>query len=49
MKKVVISLLRRPDRKVAFQKNKLSDFEYLQAIDGEQQTYRFVRSRDGCL
>ena len=49
MKKVVISLLRRPDRKVAFQKNKLSDFEYLQAIDGEQQTYRFVRSRDGWL
>lgn len=49
MKKVVISLLRRPDRKVSFQKNKLSDFEYLQAVDGEQQTYRFVKSREGWL
>ena len=45
MKKVVISLLRRPDRKVSFQTNGLSDFEYLEAIDGKQKNFRFVESR----
>ncbi len=45
MKKVVISLLRRPDRKVSFQTNKLSDFEYIEAIDGSQKTFRNIKSR----
>tara|TARA_Y100000114_G_scaffold156999_1_gene186505 strand:- start:6989 stop:8824 length:1836 start_codon:yes stop_codon:yes gene_type:complete len=45
MKKVVISLLRRPDRKVSFQTNGLSDFEYLEAIDGKQKNFRFIESR----
>lgn len=45
MKKVVISLLRRPDRKSAFQRNNLQDFEYLQAVDGEQEVFRHVKAQ----
>ena len=45
MKKVVISLLRRPDRKVAFQANRLDDFEYLEAVDGSQQLFRNIAAR----
>ena len=33
MKKIVISLKRRQDRKVEFKKNNLKDFKYLKAID----------------
>ena len=36
MKKLVISLLRRADRKAEFQRNNLQNFEYIQAIDGKQ-------------
>ena len=43
MKKIVISLIRRPDRKVSFQQNKLANFEYLEAIDGQQETFRKKR------
>lgn len=45
MKKVVISLLRRPDRKSVFQTNNLQDFEYLQAVDGEQEVFRHVKAQ----
>ena len=45
MKKVVISLLRRPDRKVSFQGNGLTNYEYLEAIDGTQKNFRFVEAR----
>ena len=45
MKKIVISLIRRPDRKVSFQQNKLDNFEYLEAIDGQQETFRNIQSR----
>ena len=45
MKKLVISLLRRPDRKVSFQKNDLSDFQYLEAVDGHQELFRDISGR----
>ena len=45
MKKLVISLLRRPDRKVSFQKNDLSDFQYVEAIDGHQELFRNISGR----
>ena len=47
MKKLVISLLRRPDRKYEWQKNKLDDFEYIKAIDGTQDTFKNIRGRTG--
>lgn len=49
MKKLVISLLKRADRKVAFQKNNLLDFEYIQAIDGEANIFRNIEARKGWL
>ena len=45
MKKVVISLLRRPDRKVSFQTNGLTNFEYLEAVDGQQHIFRNIKAR----
>ena len=45
MKKVVISLLRRPDRKISFQTNRLTNFEYLEAVDGQQHIFRNVKAR----
>ena len=45
MKKLVISLLRRPDRKVEFQKNGLSNFEYIEAVDGDQELFRDIKAR----
>ena len=45
MKKLVISLLRRSDRKAEWQKNDLLDFEYVQAIDGESQIFRKIKGR----
>ncbi len=52
MKKIVISLLRRTDRKKHFHTNELSDFEYIEAIDGKNmpdRVYRSVRAREGYL
>ena len=49
MKKLVISLLRRADRKAEFQKNNLQNFEYLQAIDGESNIFRHIQSRPNWL
>ena len=45
MKKLVISLLRRADRKAEFQRNNLQNFEYIQAIDGEANTFRDIHAR----
>ncbi len=45
MKKLVISLLRRADRKVAFQQNNLQDFEYIEAVDGQNNHFRHIRGR----
>ena len=45
MKKLVISLLRRPDRKVSWQSNKLNDFEYIEAIDGSNTIFRDIKAR----
>lgn len=44
MKKLVISLLRRPDRKSEFQKNNLKDFKYVEAVDGSQEIFRHINS-----
>ena len=49
MKKLVISLLRRADRKAEFQKNNLRNFEYLQAIDGESNIFRHIQARPSWL
>ena len=49
MKKLVISLLRRADRKVEFQKNNLQNFEYIQAIDGEANIFRHIQARPNWL
>ena len=49
MKKLVISLLKRADRKSAFQRNNLLDFEYIKAIDGETNIFRDIRSRDNWI
>ena len=45
MKKLVISLLRRPDRKVSFQTNNLTNFQYIEAIDGSAKTFRHIEAR----
>lgn len=45
MKKLVISLLKRADRKKEFQKNNLLDFEYITAIDGESNIFRDIQGR----
>ena len=50
MKKIVISLLRRTDRKKNFHLNKLDNFEYIEAIDGKNMpdwVYRKCRARSG--
>jgi len=49
MKKLVISLLRRADRKAEFQKNNLQNFEYIQAIDGEANIFRHISARENWL
>ena len=49
MKKLVISLLRRPDRKSAWQKNDLQDWEYIQAIDGDASLFRNIKGRTDWL
>ena len=49
MKKLVISLLRRADRKAEFQKNNLQNFEYIQAIDGEANIFRHIQARPNWL
>jgi GR25 family glycosyltransferase involved in LPS biosynthesis len=49
MKKLVISLLRRPDRKREFQKNNLVDYEYIKAFDGSNEIFRHCKGRDGWL
>lgn len=49
MKKLVISLLRRADRKTEFQKNNLENFEYIQAIDGEANIFRHIQARPNWL
>ena len=49
MKKLVISLLRRPDRKVSYQKNELSDFQYIEAVDGKQELFRNINAREDWL
>ncbi len=49
MKKLVISLLRRPDRKVSYQKNELSDFQYIEAVDGKQELFRNIKARENWL
>ena len=38
-------MLRRADRKAEFQKNNLQNFEYIQAIDGEANTFRHIHAR----
>ena len=47
MKKLVISLLKRTDRKRNFQKNNLEDYVWVDAIDGSQQIFRDCRSAPG--
>lgn len=49
MKKLVISLLRRADRKAEFQRNNLQNFEYIQAIDGEANIFRHIHARPNWL
>ena len=49
MKKLVISLLRRADRKAEFQRNNLQNFEYIQAIDGEANIFRHIGARENWL
>ena len=49
MKKLVISLLRRTDRKKLFQQNNLSDFDYIEAVDGAKETFRDIRARTNWL
>ena len=45
MRKLVISLLKRADRKKEFQRNNLLDFEYITAIDGESNIFRDIQAR----
>ena len=45
MKKLVISLLKRTDRKKLFQQNNLSDFHYIKAIDGNDHIFRNIKPR----
>ncbi len=47
MKKLVISLHKRTDRKRNFQKNNLQDYQWLQAIDGSQKIFRDCRAKPG--
>jgi len=47
MKKIVISLRKRTDRKQEFQKNKLQNFEYIEAVDGDNFVFRNFRAREG--
>jgi len=47
MKKLVISLLKRTDRKRSFQKNNLTDYKFLRAVDGSQTTFRHCQARQG--
>lgn len=49
MKKLVISLLRRTDRKRSFQKNNLSDYQFTHAYDGSQLVFRDCKAKDGWL
>ena len=49
MRKLVISLLRRPDRKSEWQKNNLQDWEYIQAIDGDASLFRDIKGRTDWL
>ena len=44
MKKLVISLLRRTDRKRNFQKNGLTDYEWIRAVDGNDNIFRDCRA-----
>lgn len=46
MKKLVISLLRRNDRKKSWQYNNLLDFEYIRAVDGDNSHFRFLKGKD---
>ncbi len=45
MKKIVISLLRRSDRKSEWQKNNLNNFEYIKAIDGNDHLFRNIKAK----
>ena len=47
MKKLVISLLRRTDRKRNFQKNGLKDYKFIRAVDGKDNIFRDCKSRRG--
>ncbi len=47
MKKLVISLLRRTDRKKLFQDNNLKNFQYIEAIDGASNIFRHITARKG--
>ena len=49
MKKLVISLLKRTDRKKLFQQNNLSDFHYIKAIDGNDHIFRNIKPRKDWL
>lgn len=49
MKKIVISLLRRTDRKREFTKNPIQDYEFLEAHDGSQEIYRQCRARQNWI
>lgn len=47
MKKLVISLLRRTDRKRNFQRNNLTDYKWLEGIDGRDHIFRECSAKDG--
>ena len=49
MKKLVISLTRRPDRKAEWQKNNLLDWEYIEAVDGDAELFKNIRARKDWL
>lgn len=49
MKKLVISLLKRTDRKRSFQKNNLQDYQFMHAYDGSQLVFRDCAAKDGWL
>lgn len=49
MNKLVISLLKRTDRKRSFQKNNLSNYRFLRAVDGSQTIFRHCLARKGWL
>ena len=49
MRKLVISLLRRPDRKAEWQTNNLSDWEYIDAVDGDKEIFRHIKGRKDWL